>query len=54
MVGQKEKEEELAWILLEIVHLCPTNTRVRVEEEDAADGGGNASWRTRKLADQDY
>ena len=54
MAGKEEEEEKLAWDVLEVLHLCPSNTRVGAEEKDAAEGGGDQSWRQGGLANKDH
>ena len=54
VAGKEKKEERLAWTFLEVVYLCPANTRVRVEEEDAGKGGRDQGWRQRGLANQNH
>ena len=54
MAGKEEEEEKLAWEVLEVLHLCSSNTRVGAKEEDANEGGGDEGGWQRALADQDH
>ena len=54
MAGKEEEEEKLAWDVLEVMHLCPSNTRVGAKKEDATEGGRDQGWRQGGLANQDH